>query len=280
MILASPLSPIENALAWLLEHLHSSVGLSWGWSIVALTIIVRIALVPIMVKQIHSMQRMQAHMPEMKEIQQKYKGDRQRLNEELMKFYKEKEINPAASCLPMLVQIPVFFALYFVLKNFTKHVQAAPHELGWLIVPNITAKVTAHWSGYVLLVLYLASQIGYAYFGTPPNVPRSQRILFMVVPFFIIPFVSRFPVGLLMYWMTTNLWTVGQGIITRRLTPKPAPPPKRSSRTPPKEVTATAAADSSNGGARAEPEAPLPTPKPANPGPPRRVKRKKRKGGR
>jgi YidC/Oxa1 family membrane protein insertase len=76
VIVASILSPIENALAWLLEHLHDPVGLSWGWSIVALTLIVRIALVPIMVKQIHSMQRMQAHMPEMKEIQQKYKGDR------------------------------------------------------------------------------------------------------------------------------------------------------------------------------------------------------------
>ena len=90
MIVAGILSPIENALAWLLQHLHDTVGLSWGWSIVALTIIVRICLVPIMVKQIHSMQRMQAHLPEMKAIQQKYKGDRQRLNEELMKFYKEK----------------------------------------------------------------------------------------------------------------------------------------------------------------------------------------------
>ena len=106
VILAGILTPIENALAWLLEHLHDSVGLSWGWSIVALTIIVRICLVPLMVKQIHSMQRMQAHMPEMKALQQKYKGDRQRLNEELMKFYKENEINPAASCLPMLVADP------------------------------------------------------------------------------------------------------------------------------------------------------------------------------
>ena len=276
MIVAGILSPIENALAWLLEHLHNSVGLSWGWSIVALTIIVRVALVPIMVKQIHSMQRMQAHLPEMKEIQQKYKGDRQRLNEELMKFYKENEINPAASCLPMLVQIPVFFALYFVLRNFSNHVTAPASELGWLIVPNITEKVTAHWSGWVLLVLYLGSQVGYAYFGTPPNIPRSQRILFMVVPFFILPFVSRFPVGLLIYWMTTNLWTVGQGIITRRMVPKPAPPPKRSSRTPPKEEAAPTDGDT-----------PTAAPAPAQAAAvrsgsnaPRRVKRKKKRGGR
>jgi YidC/Oxa1 family membrane protein insertase len=278
VIVAGILSPIENALAWLLEHLHDSVGLSWGWSIVALTIIVRVALVPIMVKQIHSMQRMQAHLPEMKAIQQKYKGDRQRLNEELMKFYKENEINPAASCLPMLVQIPVFFALYFVLRNFSSHTDAPASALGWLIVPNITEKVTTHWSGWVLLVLYLGSQVGYAYFGTPPNMPRSQRILFMVVPFFILPFVSRFPVGLLIYWMTTNLWTVGQGIITRRLVPTPAPPEKRSSRTPPKEPPATADGDSptpSSAAAPAEAAAVRSTPSA-----PRRVKRKKKRGRR
>ena len=272
MIVAGVLSPIENALAWLLRHLHDSVGLSWGWSIVALTIIVRIALVPIMVRQIHSMQRMQAHMPEMKAIQQKYKGDRQRLNEELMKFYKENEINPAASCLPILFQFPIFIALYFVLRNFTKHVTATPHELGWLIVPNITWKITHHWSGWVLLVLYIASQVGYGYFGTPPTTPKSQRALFMILPVFIAPVVVRFPVGLLLYWMTTNLWTVGQGIITRRMTPKPAPPPKRSSRTPAK-AREVAAGD----GAESPPEAPRPS---AKAGSPRRVKRKKKRARR
>ena len=266
MIVAGILSPIENALAWGLRHLHDSIGFSWGWSIVALTVVVRIALVPLMVKQIHSMQAMQAHMPEMKAIQTKYKGDKQRLNEELMKFYKENQINPAASCLPMLVQLPVFIALYFVLRNFTKHVSATPHELGWLIVPNITEKITHHWSGWVLLVLYVMSQIGYGYFGVPANTPKAQRTLFMVMPLFIAPVIVRFPVGLLLYWMTTNLWTVGQGIITRRMTPKPAPPPRRSSRTPPKE----------GGDGMLTPETPQPSP-PSRAGPPRRVKRKKKR---
>ncbi len=236
VILAGILSPLENALAWLLRHLHDSVGLSWGWSIVALTVIVRVALVPIMVRQIHSMQRMQAHMPEMKAIQQKYKGDRQRLNEELMKFYKENEINPAASCLPMVVQFPVFIALYFVLRNFAKHVTATPHELGWLIVPNITDKITHRLVGLgAARRLRRSARSATRYFGTPPNMPKSQRCLFMVLPILFVPVITRFPVGLLMYWMTTNLWTVGQGIITRRMVPTPAPPPKRSSRTPPKD---------------------------------------------
>jgi YidC/Oxa1 family membrane protein insertase len=212
------------------------------------------------------MQSMQAHMPEMKRIQQQYKGDRQRLNEELMKFYRENNINPAAPCLPLVVQIPIFFALYFVLRNFTKHVTAAPHELGWLIVPDITAKITAHWSGWVLLVVYLASQVASGYFASV-SAQRSQRILMMVIPFFILPFITRFPVGLLMYWMTTNLWTVGQGIVTRRMVPKPAPPPKRSSRTPPKD----------GGAPQAEAPAAKASSAPAQPGPPRRVKRKKKR---
>src|SRR3954465_13586154 len=150
------LGPIERPLRWGLENLHSQVGLTWAWSIVVLTIIVRLALVPLTVRQIHSMQRMQAFMPQMKELQKKYKGDRQKTNEELMKFYREHNINPAASCLPMLVQIPIFFALYFVLKDFERDVfpKDPGSSLGWLhLVPNITDNITAHWSGYLLVLI-------------------------------------------------------------------------------------------------------------------------------
>jgi YidC/Oxa1 family membrane protein insertase len=278
VILAGVLTPIENALAWILEHLHDSLGLSWGWSIIGLTIIVRIALVPLMVKQIHSTQAMQIHMPEMKRIQQKYKGDRQRLNEELMKFYKENSINPAAPCLPLLLQIPIFIALFFVLRNFASHVAATPHELGWLVVPNITHKITAHWSGWVLLIVYAASQVASGYFASI-TAQRSQRILMMVLPVLLLPFILNppgskgFPVGLLMYWMTTNLWTVGQGVITRRMVPKPEPPPKRSSRTPPKD-----GGDDAGDGAGSRPTQPQ-TP-PARAAAPKRVKRKKKRARR
>ncbi len=279
MILAGVLTPIENALAWILEHLHDSVGLSWGWSIIGLTVIVRIVLVPLMVKQIHSTQAMQIHMPEMKRIQQRYKGDRQRLNEELMKFYKENSINPAAPCLPLLLQIPIFFALFFVLRNFASHTDAKAPELGWLIVPNITHKITAHWSGWVLLIVYAASQVASGYFASV-SAQRSQRILMMVLPVLLLPFILNppgskgFPVGLLMYWMTTNLWTVGQGIITRRMVPKPEPPPKRSSRTPPKTADGAAAAE------QATEPAPGASSAPSRPSQPRRVKRKKKRARR
>jgi YidC/Oxa1 family membrane protein insertase len=274
------LGPIERPLRWGLENLHSQVGLTWAWSIVALTICVRLALVPLTVRQIHSMQRMQAFMPQMKEIQKKYKGDRQKTNEELMKFYREHNINPAASCLPMLVQIPIFFALYFVLKDFDKNILTQPKyensDLGWLdLVPNITHGVTTHWSGYLLVVIYTASQISSTYFMST-TMDRTQRILFMILPlgfvFFILSGSAFFPAGLLLYWVTTNLWTVGQGLVTRRLVPRTSAlePPKRSSRTPPGGGKPKDDG-SDNGGSPARPNG-----QPPAPAAPRRVKRKKR----
>src|SRR3954470_23838564 len=258
------LGPIEQPPPLGLENLHSQVGLTWAWSIVALTICVRLALVPLTVRQIHSMQRMQAFMPQMKEIQKKYKGDRQKTNEELMKFYREHNINPAASCLPMLGQIPIFFALYFVLKDFERTVlkNYPGSDLGWLhLVPNITNNITDHWSGYLLVIIYAGSQVASTYFMST-TMDRTQRILFMVLPlgfvFFIISGSVVFPAGLLLYWVTTNLWTVGQGLVTRRLVPRNVKGgsagggEKRSSRTPP--------GGGGNGGAPARPSDPPPAP--------------------
>jgi YidC/Oxa1 family membrane protein insertase len=272
VIVFSPLTPIETLLRHALDWLHTTAGLPWAWSIVALTVIVRIALVPLTVRQIHSMQSMQAHMPEMKAIQQKYKADKKRQQEELMKFYRENKINPAASCLPLLAQIPVFFALYFVLKAFSKHppggaVAVRHHAFSWLhIVPNIADHASAHWSGYLLLVIYAASQISSTYFMSA-TMDKTQRYMMMILPVFFITFLLRFPMGLVLYWVTTNLWTVGQGLITRRLVPKTPvkTASKRSSRAP--------SAEQVDGVAEAKP-APQRTPEP--PLPPRRVKRKKR----
>jgi YidC/Oxa1 family membrane protein insertase len=242
MLLAGITDPIQRPLTALLEWLHGSVGLTWAWSIIALTLIVRFAIVPLTVKQIRSMQKLQQHAPELKAIQAKYKNrksreDRQRMNEEVMTFYRENKVNPAASCLPILVQIPIFISLFFVLNNFERRVlpQYPASEVGWLnVVPNITANVNAHWSGWLLLVVYVVSQLA-SIISMPTTDPR-QRYIFIALPLVFIPFILTFPVGLMLYWATTNLWTVGQGIVTRRLVPrKPPQPVKRSSRTPPKE---------------------------------------------
>jgi hypothetical protein len=140
------LEPIEGPLTSLLEWLHTSVGLSWAWSIVALTILVRIVLLPLTVRQIHSMQSMQAHMPEMKALQQRYKDDKQKRNEELMKFYKENKINPAASCLPILFQIPVFISLFFVLRDFDDEVFPKYQAMGETVADQL-ALVRLHAVG-------------------------------------------------------------------------------------------------------------------------------------
>jgi YidC/Oxa1 family membrane protein insertase len=264
VILLSPITPLENLLRHVLNWLHYTVGLPWAWSIVGLTVIVRLIIVPLTVRQIHSMQGLQRHAPEMKAIQQRYKHDKKKQNEELMKFYRENSINPAASCLPLLLQLPVFFSLYYVLRGFSRH--PPPGDLSWLhVVPSVAAKGTAHWSGFLLLVIYAASQVASTLL-MPTTMDKTQRNILLVMPLVFIFVIARFPTGLILYWMTTNLWTVGQGVITRRLTPKPAPPPKKTSRTPPK----------GGDGARPPDEQPQPAaPKPAAQQQPRRVRRKK-----
>jgi YidC/Oxa1 family membrane protein insertase len=265
------LQPLEHFFRHILNGLHH-VGLPWAWSIVALTVIVRMLLVPLTVRQIHSMQRMQQFAPQMKEIQKKFKGDRQRQNEELMKFYREHNINPAASCLPLLAQFPVFIGLYYTLRTFA-HEPASKHpgSLSWLhFVPSIAAHATTHWSGYILLAVYAASQIASTYFMGGTMQPAQRRIMYFL-PLIFIFVIARFPVGLVLYWMTTNLWTVGQGLVTRRLIPKTPPPtiPRRSSRTPPKDDGGPP--DAGDGAA---------PPKPKPPAQPRRVKRKKKQKAR
>ncbi len=281
-ILASPLTPLEHAARHVLNWLHFSVGLSWAWSIVALTVIVRMLLVPLTVKQIHSMQSLQRHAPQMKEIQKKYKQDKQKQNEELMKFYKENQINPAASCLPMLVQLPVFIALYYALRAFAKHppggaAAVAHHDFAWLhFIPSIADHTTSHWGGFVLLVIYVASQMASTVFMAA-TVDKMQRTLFMVMPLVFVFVIARFPAGLVLYWVTTNLWTVGQGLITRRLVPKtPAPlVEKKSSRTPRSDD-----GDGGGNGAKRSPESPKPAPQAAASAAPRKVRRKKKAGRR
>jgi YidC/Oxa1 family membrane protein insertase len=266
------LTPLEDILQAILDWLgpHGAIGLPWAWSIVALTVIVRLLMVPLAVKQIHSMQAMQAHMPEMKAIQQRYKNDKQKRNEELMKFYRDNNVNPAAPCLPLLFQFPVFIALYLVLRHPDDLIQSGD-SVSWLhIVPDITEHANAHWSGYVLLVIYVGSQLASTYFMSA-TMDKTQRTLMMILPVAFVPVLVNFPVGLVLYWVTTNLWTVGQGVVTRRLVPrKPPAPPKRSSRTPPK-------GEAERDGAKAEATE---APQQAAPAPPRKVKRKKKKKAR
>ena len=154
-----------------------------------------------------------------------------------MKFYKENKINPAASCLPMLVQIPIFIALYQVLRHEIAHQES---HLSWLgIVPNITHPITSRLGGLRarrdlrrepdgLVVLHVRDGREDAADHHDLHAPHLRRYFILKPPVGGTASGGGFPIGLLIYWVTTNLWTVGQGLVTRQLTPKPVPPPKRA----------------------------------------------------
>jgi YidC/Oxa1 family membrane protein insertase len=232
-------SPLIVFFEAILQFFHDTVGLGWGTAIVALTVVVRAALMPLTIKQFKSMQNMAKFQPEIKKLQERYKGDRERLNQEMMKFYRENKVNPFASCLPLLAQLPVFLALFYMLQDDLRldvcpEVNPAgttdPQPCGpggaaeFLFIPDITDKATGGVL-IALIVLYVGSQLLSTILMSTAT-DRTQRIIFLALPFVFVIFVINFPAGLLVYWITTNLWTiVQQAIVRKRLGPlRPATP--------------------------------------------------------
>src|SRR5947209_9877916 len=121
LLTANIFQPLIDVFETILKFIHNNVGVSWGFSIVLLTVVIRAALIPLTVKQFHSMQRLQAHMPELKAIQARYKDDKQRQQQEVMKFYQENKVNPFGSCAPLALQLPVFIALFYMLRTTLRH---------------------------------------------------------------------------------------------------------------------------------------------------------------
>jgi YidC/Oxa1 family membrane protein insertase len=225
---ANPLQPLIDFFEAILLFFHDNVGFGWGWSIIALTVIVRAALLPLTLKQFKSMQSLAAHQPELKRLQEKYKGDRDRLNQEMMKFYRENKINPLASCLPMVAQLPVFISLFYMLQKDLRRdicpeiqprlgdpiVCGHTSESSFFFIPDLTDK--AHGSVLVtLIVLYIGSQLLSTVLSSV-SADRTQRMIMLGLPFVFVAFVINFPAGLLVYWITTNLWTIVQQTIVRR----------------------------------------------------------------
>jgi len=244
-ISANVLQPLIDFFEGILKFFHNTVGVSWGTSIICLTIVVRAALVPLTVKQFKSMQALARLQPEIEKLQAKYADDKQRLNQEMMRFYQENKVNPFSSCLPLAAQLPVFFSLFYMLRKDlrrdicpelngpgTVHYanpipcsdgpHGAPPAAHFLGIPDITDKATGTVL-IVLIVLYVSSQL-LSSLLMPQNVDRNQRMIFLALPFIFIPFVINFPAGLLVYWITTNLWTSVQQYLVRR-TVGPVTPP-------------------------------------------------------
>jgi YidC/Oxa1 family membrane protein insertase len=211
--------------------------------------VIRAILLPLTVKQFRSMQELQRLAPQLKALQEKYKEDKQRQQQEIMNFYREHKVNPFASCLPLLLQLPVFISLFYMLRTdlkkhicgpqlvahyntlhhtaFTKVAElpgkfiertscqtVAPHSGKFLFLPDITDKATGV-ALVVLILLYVGSQLASTMLVSASADPNQKRLM-LVLPLFFVLILYKYPAGLLVYWITTNLWTIGQGWFVRR----------------------------------------------------------------
>nr|WP_202447408.1 membrane protein insertase YidC [Streptomyces sp. SID5468] len=254
------MSPLYTAVSWIIVQFHSfyslifkpDSGWAWGLSIVSLVIVIRICLIPLFVKQIKATRNMQVLQPKMKAIQERYKHDKQRQSEEMMKLYKESGTNPLSSCLPILVQSPFFMSLYGVLHNIATghevgvihsqlldsarhaHIFGAPLSVTFTDSANKIASLGASATDVrivtvVMIVLMSASQFYTQRQLMTKNVDmtvktpfmQQQKMLMYVFPVMFAVFGINFPVGVLVYWLTTNVWTMGQQMFVIRRNPTP-----------------------------------------------------------
>jgi YidC/Oxa1 family membrane protein insertase len=245
MVLANIFQPLIDIFGPVLVFFHSIIGGSWGWSIIALTIVVRALLLPLAFKQMHSMQKLQRVAPQLKAIQAKYNDDKQRQQQQIMKFYRESGINPFASLLPLVAQIPVFIGLFYTLRTRLRedicpglqaafrHAYAAHHTIplheaagqtvachglngsSWLFIHDLTNTATSP-TLVVLIVLYVGTQLASSLMMQAPTMDQTQRRMMLLLPLLFVILIVNFPAGLILYWITTNTWTIGQQWVIRR----------------------------------------------------------------
>jgi len=212
------LQPLVNVLQAVLVWFWGWTG-SWGLSIILLTICVRIVIFPLTWKQIKSQLAMASLQPKIKELQRKYKGDKAKLQQETMKLYQEYKVNPFASCFPLVLQIPIFISLYYAIRSeprlqaahFLWFVLGKPDPWGFSLGPLYIS---------VLMVIYIATQLVSTELMMTPETPSQQKWLMRGMPFAFALFLAHFPAGLFLYWITTNLWTIGQTLIVRYMRAK------------------------------------------------------------
>jgi YidC/Oxa1 family membrane protein insertase len=218
-----PLIDVANAV---LKFFHDNAGLSWGMSIIALTVFVRALLIPLTYKQLKGMRALQALQPQIKEIQAKYKNDKQRMQQEMMRFYQENKVNPFASCIPLLAQLPVFITLFYTLRHELPPDMGCPaaghcaaYGAEFLFIHDLTAKATGG-ELIALLILYVGTQL-ISGMVMAVTADKSQRMLMFILPLVFVPFIISFPAGLILYWITTNVWTIGQQFVIQKIVPPP-----------------------------------------------------------
>ena len=223
MFIANVLQPLIDACQWVLEFWHGVIGdfpNSWGWSIILLTFTVRILILPLTFKGVKAMQRLQGLQPEIKKIQERYKDDKQRMNQEVMAFYQREKVNPLGSCMPLLLQIPFFISLFYLLRSDA--FQAGHRRQPGLLRDRQPRREGHRRPGAARLADRALRR--HAARGEPVTAisadPMQRRIM-LALPFVFVIFIINFEAGLIVYWITTNVWTIGQQLLVKKLYPKP-----------------------------------------------------------
>jgi YidC/Oxa1 family membrane protein insertase len=258
-------NPLYDAISWIILLFHSAFepifgaesGVTWSLAIVFLVVLIRIILIPLFVKQIKSQRALTVLQPEMKAIQQKYKDDRQKQSEEMMKLYKKHGTNPLASCFPLLAQAPIFFALFTVLNGIAQDVPrgvlsqadvdsaanakffGAPIAATFLMGSKDIEKLGGTPTTVKIITLVMILLMSASTFitqrqlmvkgmpkndGQPNMMLQQQKILLYLFPIIFAVTGINFPVGVLLYWLTTNLWTMGQQFYVIKRNPTPGSP--------------------------------------------------------
>lgn len=256
------LNPIELAVSWILVGFHTILtpvfgadeGVTWALSIVGLVLVIRTALIPLFVKQIRSQRNLQLIQPQMKAIQAKYAGDRQKQSEEMMKLYQETGTNPFSSCLPLLAQSPIFFGLFTVLQGIAMedmkdtfgqnfgHLMDSAHNASILDVPLYATFLTAGEPHLIanqskiqiacaILVLLMTitmfitqRQLLVKNVAADNPMIQQQKVMMYLFPLLFAVGGVGFPIGVLIYWLTTNIWSMGQQFYVIRNSPAPGTP--------------------------------------------------------
>jgi YidC/Oxa1 family membrane protein insertase len=229
---ANLFSPIVDVLGVVLLYFHETIGAPWWLSIAMLTVVLRTLLFPLTVKQVKSMRAMQDLRPDMERIRAQYRDNRQKQQEEIMKLYQERKVNPLGGCLPILVQMPVFIGIFYVIREFGGYSlggRTVPptypsfHEGGILWFQNLSVADPY----YILPVLSALTMLA-ATEITAHNIDPQQRWIMRLLPIGITVFLFNFPAGLFVYWITSNLVTLGQNYIIYHHGPGKRPPGSES----------------------------------------------------
>ena len=207
-------SPVVNVLGEVLLYFHQNLGLPWWLSIALLTVVVRSILFPLTIKQVKSMRAMQDLRPEMERIRAQFRDNRQRQQEEMMKLYQERKVNPLGGCLPILIQMPIFIGIFYVIRQFGGTPDVTPPQYPSFRDGGILwFQDLSHMDPYYILPILSALTMLAATEITAKNIDPQQRWMMRILPLGITVFLYTFPAGLFVYWITSNLVTLVQNYV-------------------------------------------------------------------